>query len=116
MLNYYDRNYFMTANPYIYNNTNLRDPQVQGYYMVYDHFAVKNKKTHAIVILPTGVGKTGLIGLLPYHICKGRDLIITPQLTIKDTVADSLNPDNPESFWYKRDIFKNPKEVPVLIE
>lgn len=106
----------MTANPNIYDNSKLRDPQIRGYYMVYDHFAVKNKKTHAIVILPTGVGKTGLIGLLPYHICKGRVLIITPQLTIKDTVADSLNPDNPESFWYKRDVFKNPNEAPVLVE
>ena len=116
VLSKYDKNYFMTANPNIYDNSNLRDPQIRGYYMVYDHFAVKNKKTHAIVILPTGVGKTGLIGLLPYHICKGRVLIITPQLTIKDTVADSLNPDNPESFWYKRDIFKNPNEAPTLVE
>ena len=70
MLSKYDENYFMTANPNIYDNSKLRDPQVRGYYMVYDHFAVKNKKTHAIVILPTGVGKTGLIGLLPYHIFK----------------------------------------------
>lgn len=54
MLSKYDENYFMTANPNIYDNSNLRDPQVRGYYMVYDHFAVKNKKTHAIVILPTG--------------------------------------------------------------
>ena len=62
------------------------------------HFVVKNKHTHAIVVLPTGVGKTGLMGILPFHICKGRALIITPQLTIKDAVVDSLDPENPESF------------------
>lgn len=116
-LNAYDKNYFMTANPMIDGNDELRDPQIRGYYKVYDHFIVKNKKmTHAIVVLPTGVGKTGLIGLLPYHICKGKLLIITPQLTIKETVVDSLDPDNPESFWYKRKIFNTVEETPVLIE
>lgn len=113
----YDEHYFEMSNPYIYGNDNLREPQVQGYYKVYDHFVVRNKRhTHAIVVLPTGVGKTGLMGLLPYHICKGRALIITPQLTIKDTVVDSLDPDNPECFWYKRKIFKKVNETPALVE
>lgn len=113
---HYNEHYFETANPFIYENDKLREPQIQGYYKVYDHFVVKNKSKHAIVVLPTGVGKTGLIGLLPFHICKGRALIITPQLTIKDTVIDSLDPDNPESFWYKRNIFKKVEETPCLVE
>lgn len=109
-------NYFISSNPNIYENNYLREPQIQGYFKVYEHFAVKNKKTHAIVVLPTGVGKTGLMGLLPYHICKGKVLIITPQLTIKDTVVDSLNPDNPESFWYKRKVFERIEQTPSLVE
>lgn len=113
----YNEHYFETADPYIYGNVELREPQIQGYYKVYDHFVVKNKRnTHAIVVLPTGVGKTGLMGLLPFHICKGRALIITPQLTIKDEVIDSLDPDNPGSFWYKRKIFKRVNETPTLVE
>lgn len=116
VINEYDRNYFMLANPNIFENNNLRDPQIEGYLKVYDHFIVNNKKTHAIVVLPTGVGKTGLMGLLPYHICTGKVLIVTPQLTIKDTVIDSLDPDNPESFWYKRNIFSKIDHTPVLIE
>lgn len=113
---HYNEHYFQMANPNIYENDKLREPQIQGYYKVYDHFIVNNKQTHAIVVLPTGVGKTGLMGLLPYHICKGRALIITPQLTIKDTVIDSLDPDNPESFWYKRSVFDKIEETPTLIE
>jgi superfamily II DNA or RNA helicase len=109
-------NYFLSSNPNIYENNCLREPQIQGYFKVYEHFAVKNKKTHAIVVLPTGVGKTGLMGLLPYHICKGKVLIITPQLTIKDTVVDSLDPDNPESFWYKRKVFERIEQTPSLVE
>lgn len=112
----YNEYYFGMANPHIYNNNELREPQIQGYYKVYEHFTVRNKRTHAIIILPTGVGKTGLMGLLPFHICEGRALIITPQLTIKDTVVDSLDPDNPESFWYKRKIFKKISETPTLVE
>lgn len=112
----YNEYYFGMANPHIYNNNALREPQIQGYYKVYEHFTVRNKRTHAIIILPTGVGKTGLMGLLPFHICEGRALIITPQLTIKDTVVDSLDPDNPESFWYKRKIFKKINETPTLVE
>ena len=108
--------YFMTADPHIYENSKLREPQITGYAKVYDHFIVKNKKTHAIIVLPTGVGKTGLMGLLPYHISKGKVLIITPQVTIRDTVVDSLNPDNPESFWLKRNIFSKISELPVLVE
>lgn len=106
----------MTANPNIYDNESLREPQIRGYYKVYEHFSVNNKQTHAIVVLPTGVGKTGLMGLLPYHICKGRALIITPQLTIKDTVIDSLDPNNPNSFWYKRNVFTRIGETPTLVE
>lgn len=112
----YNEYYFGIANPHIYNNNALREPQIQGYYKVYEHFTVRNKRTHAIIILPTGVGKTGLMGLLPFHICEGRALIITPQLTIKDTVVDSLDPDNPEGFWYKRKIFKKINETPTLVE
>lgn len=113
---YYNEHYFEMSNPNIYENEELREPQIQGYFKVYDHFIVKNKMTHAIIVLPTGVGKTGLMGILPFHICKGRALIITPQLTIKDAVVDSLDPENPESFWYKRRIFKNIHEMPTLVE
>ncbi len=112
----YDENYFMTANPNIYENSGLREPQIRGYYKAFEHFVINAKKTHAIIVLPTGVGKTGLIGLLPYHICNGRALVITPQLTIKDTVIDSLDPDNPGNFWYKRGIFKKISELPTLVE
>ena len=88
----YNEHYFEMANPCIYDNNQLREPQIQGYYKVYEHFIVRNKKrTHAIVVLPTGVGKTGLMGLLPFHICEGRALIITPQLTIKREILDVAN-------------------------
>lgn len=110
------KNYFMVSNPDINNNEELRKPQIAAYYSVYEHFNIRRKESHAIVILPTGVGKTGLMGILPYGIAKGRVLIITPQLTIKDTVVDSLNPYSPSNFWLKRKVFKNVDDLPTLSE
>lgn len=111
-----DLNYFLTTNPNIYGNESLREPQIQGYYHVYEHFIIKNKSSHAVVVLPTGVGKTGLMALLPYNICHGRLLIITPQIVIKDTIVDALNPELADNFWLKRRVFTKYKDLPVLVE
>ncbi|GAB6172039.1 hypothetical protein JCM15765_15170 [Paradesulfitobacterium aromaticivorans] len=112
----YNPNYFIESDPNIYGNADLREPQVQGYSHVYEHFIIQKKTTHAVIVLPTGVGKTGLMALLPYNISQGRVLIITPQITIKDTVVDALNPDIPDNFWLKRKVFDRPKDLPTLVE
>lgn len=112
----YDADYFKTSEPSILDNDKLREPQRVAYCKVYEHFIEKEKDTHALIVLPTGVGKTGVMGILPYGISNGRVLIITPQLTIKDTVIDSLNPDHPKNFWMSRGVFKNPSELPTVIE
>lgn len=112
----YNPNYFILANPSIGKNAQLREPQIAAYYHVYEHFIKRGKKSHALIVLPTGVGKTGLMALLPYNICKGRVLIITPQITIKNTVVDSLDPGQPDNFWLKRKVFKKISELPSLVE
>ncbi|TWJ33959.1 UvrABC system protein B [Bacillus paralicheniformis] len=112
----YRENYFSVANPNIHGNSKLREPQIQGYSHVYDHFKIKKKKSHAVIVLPTGVGKTGLMALLPYNISNGRVLIIAPQIVIKDTVIDQLNPDIPTNFWLSRNVFDRPGDLPTLIE
>ena len=107
--------YFITSKPNIDNNKELREPQINAYYSVYEHFVIRRKESHAILIIPTGVGKTGLMGILPYGISNGRVLIITPQLMIKDTIVDSLNPDNPNNFWLKRKIFNAVSLTPIAM-
>ena len=106
----------MDTNVLILENDNLREPQKQAYFRVYEHFVLKKKNTHAIIVLPTGVGKTGVIGSIPFKISEGRVLIITPQLTVKDTVIDSLNPQNHENFWIEREVVSTPGDLPVVIE
>lgn len=116
MMQKYNENYFMETPVKIFGNNNLREPQLGAYESLYNHFIAERKKTHAVIVLPTGVGKTGVIGLAPFQIAKGRVLIITPQLTVKDTVIDSLNTDSYMNFWSARDVISNIKDLPVLIE
>lgn len=108
--------YFENSSPEILSNDLLRAPQKNGYFEVYEHFVVKGNKTNAIVVLPTGVGKTGLMALLPFHISKGKVLIIAPQIVIRDTVVDALNPQNPACFWLKQKVFSSVSDLPALVE
>ncbi|WP_025716417.1 DEAD/DEAH box helicase [Paenibacillus sp. 1-18] len=109
-------NYFIESMPNIESNSGLREPQVDAYRAVYNHFVTDKKKEHSIIVLPTGVGKTGLMGILPFGISFGRVLIVTPQLVIKDAVLDSLDPEHPRNFWLARNIFEKYEELPSVIE
>lgn len=108
-------NYFIDTETNILENKELRDPQVESYAELYNHFVLDKKNTHAIVVLPTGVGKTGLIAISPYNISKGRVLVVTPQLTILDTIESSLNPAENDNFWMDRKIIKSPTDLPTLV-
>lgn len=112
----YNPYYFLSVTPNIDENDNLREPQKIAYGKTYEHFVLNKKTTDAIIILPTGVGKTGLMGLLPYGICQGRVLIITPQIVIKDNVVGSLDPEYPNNFWLEQKVFTKFEELPCLIE
>jgi superfamily II DNA or RNA helicase len=109
-------NYFIESIPNIESNDDLREPQIAAYQAVHDHFVRDRGTEHAIIMLPTGVGKTGLMGIIPFGISFGRVLIVTPQLVIKDAVLDSLDPEHPKNFWLTRNIFKKFNELPSVIE
>ena len=55
----------------------------------------------AIVQIPVGCGKTGIMATLPFGIAEGRVLVITPNLTIRKGVADALDITSRECFWTK---------------
>ncbi len=103
-----DRDYvFFDLRPYSHQKEILEDLRVERE----EYGSNKN-----LVVAATGTGKTGLMGLLPYAISSGRVLIITPQLTIKDSVVDSLDPEKPDNFWLKRKVFNKIGDLPTLIE
>ncbi|WP_394512564.1 DEAD/DEAH box helicase [Priestia aryabhattai] len=113
----FDKNYFLDSNPHIlYNEQDLRKIQIESYVEICNHFLVNKSKTHAVAVLPTGSGKTGVMALAPFGISQGRVLIITPQLVIKDHVLDSLDPTNPNNFWLRHNVFNDYGQLPKIVE
>lgn len=56
-------NYFTQAKPNIILNENLREPQLQAYKKCVKYFQDASVRKEAIINLPTGTGKTGLIAI-----------------------------------------------------
>lgn len=105
--------FFKTTGVKVWNNPSLREPQIDGYFAIRDHF--HQSKEPCYVQLPVGCGKTGLIGLTPFGISTGRVLIIAPNLTIRDVIRRELNVTDPNCFYIKRNAFK-PTAGPFLSE
>ena len=62
--------FFNSAKPHIQGNSNLREPQIEGWFRTRQHF--RNSPEHAIIQIPMGCGKTGLMALLPFETAQGR--------------------------------------------
>ncbi|MCP5059838.1 MAG: DEAD/DEAH box helicase family protein [bacterium] len=93
------RRFFAEAPITIHENRRLRIPQIEGYDATREHFTSKN--SHAILRIPVGCGKTGLMGIAPFGLAQGRVLIIAPNLEIRDGVAAELDYTNSDCIWRK---------------
>lgn len=105
--------FFRDTKASIWGNGNLREPQIEGYFAIRNHFEKSNEPCY--VQLPVGCGKTGLMGLTPFGIAQGRVLIISPNLTIRENIRRELNVSDPNCFYRKRGVFV-PKNGPFLSE
>lgn len=116
MTDVFSKTIFLDSQPNVVTNRNLRDPQRFAYSALCDHFLVNQSDEDALIVLPTGVGKTGLIAIAPYMISKGRVLIIAPRIPIKDELLKNLSPWSPDNFYLKRKVFTTFKELPFVSE
>lgn len=116
MSDVFSKSIFLDSQPNIVTNKNLRGPQRYAYSALCDHFLVDQSKEDALIVLPTGVGKTGLIAISPYMISRGRVLIIAPRLPIKDELIKNLSPLSPNNFLLKRKVFTTYKELAFVAE
>jgi len=92
-----EEHFFQTITADVEGNEKLREPQRDAHRAVRTHFAKETE--HAIVQIPVGCGKTGVIATLPFGIANGRVLVITPNLTIRRGVAEALDISNAKNFW-----------------
>jgi DNA repair protein RadD len=96
---------FQTAHANIEGNDLLREPQKEAHRHAREHFAAHTEP--AILQIPVGGGKTGVMATLPFGLAKGRVLIITPNLTILNGVAAALDITLPNCFWRARRVLKS---------
>lgn len=68
--------FFNDTRAFIQGNPDLRDPQVEGWFRTRQHF--RNSTEHAILQIPVGCGKTGLMALLPFETAQGLDPSFRP--------------------------------------
>jgi DNA repair protein RadD len=112
--------YFQNTPVNIIGNERLRQPQSEAYLAIRDYFS-EEPSLPAIVEVPTGCGKTGIVCIAPFGVSKGRILVVTPNLTIKRTIEKTLSPldknnlPNRDNFYLKCHIFPNPNDLPKFV-
>ncbi len=106
-------NYFFEHDTFIENNISLRKPQILAYKEVKQKLT-EEPTTSKIVVLPTGTGKTGLMGLLPFNISEGRVLIITPSLIIREGISDEFDTRSPFNFWTEKNVILDEDNLPTV--
>ena len=92
-----DDHLFQTLTADVEGNSRLREPQRDAHKAVRRHFG--GDDAHAILQIPVGCGKTGVIATVPFGIARGRVLVVTPNVTIRRGVASALDLSNSRNFW-----------------
>ncbi|WP_417503091.1 DEAD/DEAH box helicase [Marinobacter sp.] len=107
-------NYFTETAVNILGNSKLRTPQIEAYMKAQEHFS-NSPQEDALIVLPTGTGKSGLISIVPFGLAKGRVLIITPGLVTKQSIrkTQELLEDN---FWINFDVIFSADDLPITCE
>ncbi|WP_052193219.1 DEAD/DEAH box helicase family protein [Microbacterium sp. ZOR0019] len=98
--------YFQTVEANIVDNQLLREPQKEAYKKLYDFFKADPKDKVALVQLPVGCGKSGLVSIAPLGIAAGRVLVITPNLTIRNELKNNLDITNLKCFWRRTNVLR----------
>lgn len=97
--------FFISTEALIENNYFLRDPQREAHSATLNYFEGSGSK--AIIQLPVGCGKSGLISLLPFGIARGRVLVIAPNITIRAELQKTMDITNKRHcFWRKCQVLK----------
>jgi len=102
--------FFDDTQAFIQGNSDLRDPQVEGWFRTRQHF--RNSSEHAILQIPVGCGKTGLMALLPFGIAQGRVLVIAPNLEIRRGISTAFDIAGRDCFWASTRILTDVRHGP----
>jgi superfamily II DNA or RNA helicase len=80
----------------------LRECQTEAFSSALQHYSKKNYNRQTLIQMPTGTGKSALIAILPFGLCKKKTLIITPNKALATQINDDLDiTENPGANIYK---------------
>lgn len=110
-MSYKPAEHLFQQSPYhIEKNELLREPQRNAWRAVRLHF--QRDRTAAILQLPVGCGKTGLMAILPFGVAVGRVLLIAPNTTIRDGLATAVDTNSEKCFWRETGVLQTFREGP----
>lgn len=110
MANEENARFFNDTQAYIQGNPDLRDPQVEGWFHTRQHF--RNSSEHAILQIPVGCGKTGLMALLPFGIAQGRVLVIASNIEIRRGISTAFDIAGRDCFWTHKRVLSDVNHGP----
>ena len=109
------RRYFQETDVDIVDNDQLRTPQAESVQALRTYFAEDGATNlPAIVVLPTGCGKSGVIACAPFGLAEGRVLVVAPTLTIKEGLADGTF-SGTDNFYHFCDILPRDARLPRVV-
>lgn len=111
--------YFHRSEARIKGNRYLRHSQLEAYMAMGRHFDSAEGAQPAIVEVPTGAGKTGIIAIAPFDLARGRVLVLAPNLTIKDGLEIALGGARrdrlDDNFYVKTHVFERANQLPRVV-
>jgi superfamily II DNA or RNA helicase len=104
--------------------TTLYDYQINAVLETQNYFTTHGTSApSALIVAPTGSGKSGIVAMLPYVLRSKKVLILSPSLVITNQLAVTFGIVLPElskrvtdSFYYKSHIFNDDKELKNFLE
>ena len=100
--------FFMTREPSIAGNPQLRTPQREAFLAMQGFSADQSSEREAGIVLPVGCGKSGCIALAPFAFQANKCLVIAPGLRIADQLHRDFDPTQPEMFYIKTRVLTGP--------
>lgn len=101
---------FDVAPDVILSNELLREPQRNGYSALAKFWQAR--RDPALVQLPVGCGKSGLMAILPFGNARQRVLLVAPNVTIRTALARAVDPTHEDCFWKRVGVPYHPRRGP----
>lgn len=80
----------------------LREPQREAFLALAEFW--KKSTAPALVQMPVGCGKTGLMAILPFGHCRSRTLLVAPNVAIRDHIQAAVEAGSKACFWERAKI------------